>query len=225
MAIHITEGWLLFCIAFAVLLVISLIMAVQTTNFYTQDVVIRKFNIMDLELPASPNEVVNLIKGIYRLPGEQSKKTLRVLRANLYLDFLFMPAAYGSIFIACMMISWKMTSFGHWLFAALAWAQIISWVLDIIENIRLLGKLKPDIEAPTLTEHKAFQRLEITKWGIALLGTVCAISAVMYFWLIGRYSYNSLEYVVTFVAELAIFFVIGKIADKYLSRKTAPGAV
>src|SRR4051812_24811511 len=132
--IHITDGWLWFCIAFAILLCISLVMAIQSRQFYTQDVVAKKFSIMDLELPASPNEVAILIKGIYRLPEDQSGKTLRALRGQLYLDFLFMPAAYGSIFIACMMISWKMTHFGHWIFTGLAWAQIIPWILDIIEN-------------------------------------------------------------------------------------------
>ena len=56
---------MLFCIAFGLMLFFSLIMGLQSRHFYTMDVVKKKFSIMDLELPATPTELVNLIKGLF----------------------------------------------------------------------------------------------------------------------------------------------------------------
>ena len=99
MSFLINYGWIWFCIAFSVMLTTVFIMNLQSRKFYTQDIVLRKFSIIDLEFPASAQELVNIIKGIYALPGGQSQRTLRSLRGQLYVDFLFMPAAYIGIFI------------------------------------------------------------------------------------------------------------------------------
>src|ERR1700712_1839399 len=98
-SIHINNGWMWFCIAFGAMLLISLIMKMLSRYFYTDDVVIRKFSLMDLELPASKREIVNLVKGIYRLPPQKSIKTVRALKSEIYLYFIFTPLAYGSIFL------------------------------------------------------------------------------------------------------------------------------
>ncbi len=137
-------SWSLFCIAFGLMLLLTFIMNLQSANFYTNDSVIKKFSIMDLELPATATELVNLIKGLYKLPQPQSKKALSSLKGQLYIDFIFMPFAYGSIFLLSMMVSSKMqTPYGKNLFLIFAWLQIIPWLCDIIENIYLLNKIKP----------------------------------------------------------------------------------
>src|SRR5437764_216538 len=105
MPIHIANGWTWFCIASGILLILEIVMTTQRNYFYTNDVVIRKFNLIDLELPASPREVVNLIKGIFLLPVAQSKKTAAALKSLLYIDFIFMPVAYTAIFLLCMQVS------------------------------------------------------------------------------------------------------------------------
>lgn len=214
MSFFITGGWALFCIMFGVTLVTSFIMNRQSRNFYTQDVVLRKFNIMDLQLPASALEIVNLVKGIYALPGEQSQKTLKSLKGQLYIDFIFMPAAYGTIFLICMQVSSKMTAAGHWIFAGLAWLQIVSWLCDIIENIYLLKKIRKDVTPSTPGIQKAYLRLEILKWGVALTGAVCSLFALFYFWLIGYYSKDSLKYLLIVIGEIALFFIAGKMTKK-----------
>jgi hypothetical protein len=52
------------------------------------------------------------------------------------------------------------------------------------------------------------------KWVIALTAAVCSIAAIFYFWLIGRYSYDSLNYLVITVGEIIIFFILKKSTAK-----------
>ena len=183
-------------------------------NFYTLHVVIRKFSMIDLEFPASSNELATFIRGIFRLPGDLSKKSLRAVKGHLYLDFLFMPALYGSIFLLCMKVSLKMSSFGHKLFAILAWLQCIAWLLDIIENVYLLYKLRPKPEEAKEIPYSSYLALEITKWGLALTGAICSVAAMAYFWLIGRYSQGSIQYIWIIAAEIAVIFIAGKFTEK-----------
>lgn len=216
MQILIPNGWILFCIAFGVLLITSFIMSRLSRHFYTHDVLERKFSIMDLQWPASPLELVNLVDGIYKLPLPKQQRTLRALKKHLYVDFIFMPAAYGSIFLLCMNISWKMSLAGPYLFAGLAWLQIVAFILDVIENIYLLKKIGPKISEASPGTHKAYGYLERFKWGIALLALICALSALLYFWLVGRYSVGSLKYAAIIVVEIVLFFVAGTIAKKFI---------
>jgi hypothetical protein len=216
MQILIPNGWILFCVAFGVLLITSFIMSRLSRHFYTYDVLERKFSIMDLQWPSSPIELVNLVKGIYKLPLPKQQRTLSALKKHLYVDFIFMPAAYGSIFLLCMNISWKMTLAGPYLFAGLAWLQIVALVLDVIENIYLLRKIGPEIVEASPATHKAYGYLERFKWGIALLALICALSALLYFWLVGRYAEGSLKYALVIVAEIVLFFVAGTIAKKFI---------
>ena len=214
MPVYIDIDWIYFCIFFGAMLLISFIMSLQSTNFYTVDVVVRKFSILDLEFPASALEIVIFIKGIFKLPADLAKKTLNALRGQLYLDFLFMPAAYGSIFILCMKVSMKMTSFGHGVFAILAWLQCIAWLCDIIENIYLLNKIQPQPVISKPAVHKAYQILEICKWGIALTAAVCSMAAIFYFWLVGWYSLHSINYLLIIAVEIIIFFILKKVTAK-----------
>lgn len=211
MQVHITDGWIYFCFAFAVMLLTSLIMERQSRSFYTRDVVLRKFSIMDLQLPASAKELADLINGIYRLPEEMKVKSVKSLKGQLIIDFLFMPAAYGAIFLLCMKISWKMTgNVGEQIFAALAWAQIFAFLFDIIENIYLFGKIKSGVTASKQSVHKTLQTLVVLKWAIALIATICSLSAVIYFWLVGRYAVGSLQYLLIIAGEIIVFFLVAK---------------
>ena len=167
------------------MLFLHLIMGLQSNNFFTRHVVVRKFSILDLEFPPSAVEMVNFIKDIFSLPAAQAKKTSIALRRQLLLDFLFMPAFYGSIFILSMKVSMKMTYFGHKFFAVLAWIQIIAWLCDIIENIYLLNKIHPEPIVSNIAIFKSYEALEVLKWGIPLLTFVCSIAAISYFWLVG----------------------------------------
>ena len=214
MPVYLNIDWIYFCIVFGAMLLISFIMSLQSANFYTMYVVIRKFSIIDLQFPASAMELVIFIKGISLLPAELSKKSLRSLRRQLYLDFLFMPALYGSIFLLCMKVSLKMSSFGHGLFGILAWLQCIAWLCDIIENIYLLNKIRPEPVISKPAVHIAYVILEIAKWGIALTAAVCSIAAIFYFWVVGYYSFHSIQYLLIITAEIIMIFIIKKITGK-----------
>lgn len=205
------NGWTLFCVSFGIMLVVLLIKHQQSRSFYTQDVVLRKFSIMDLELPASAQELANLVRGIFNLPVDQSQKTIKALKGHLYIDFIYMPATYGSIFLLCYIAAAKMSNLGHPLFVSLAWLQIIAWLCDITENIYLFKKINPSVVPSTPAVHKTYQAIEITKFGIALTGAVCSVFVFLYFWLVGKYHYISLHYLVIIIAEILLFVVAGKL--------------
>src|SRR4051794_25400728 len=164
MSTFLHNGWTLFCILFGLFLLFTFIMNFQGSYFYTKDVVIRKFSILDLALAASPVELVNIIKGLYDLPPEQSKKAVNALRGQLYVDFLFMPCAYGSIFLLCLKVAERMeVSIGYYIFAAFAWLQLVAWLCDIIENVYLLGKIRPDPVLSASSRHKTYLAMEGVK--------------------------------------------------------------
>ena len=209
------DNWLSFTILFGLLLIVTFIMMKQSRNFYTKDVVIRKFNIMELEMPATPTELMNIIKGLYLLPPLQSKKSISALRAQLKLDFLFMPLAYGTIFLLNWRVAHKMQSQpGYYMFLAFAFLQLVPWVCDIIENIYLLGKIKPEPGMTNEKKHKNYLIMEGAKWGITLTAVVCSVSAAAYFWLTGNYSSGSFYFLLIVLVEVIIFLIAVKVFFK-----------
>lgn len=205
MEMMITNGWYWLCITVAVTLLTAFIMSLQGKQFFTMGVVMRTFSILDLEFPSSSKDIPSVIKGIYALPAPQQQQTLQALRGQLWLDFLFMPAAYGSIFLLCMEVAGKMNEAGQVLFVWLAWLQAVPWLFDIIENIYLLRKMRPDIACSSNAVHKAYQVMEAFKWGISLTGFVFALSSLLFFWLTGNYAVASLRYLLILAGEAAVF--------------------
>lgn len=205
-------SWAMFCIAFGLMLLLTFIMSLQSLHFYTKDVVEKKFSIMDLEIPATSTELVNLIKGLYKLPEQKSRKAISALKGQLYIDFLFMPCAYGAIFLLCMMVSAKMKMpFGVNIYMILAWLQLVPLLCDIIENFYLLYKIKPKPVLSSPPVHKAYLLMQVFKWGIALTATICAIAAICYFWLAGHYTLHALNYLLIIGGEIILFLIFGKI--------------
>jgi len=207
--------WSWFCLTFGLMLVTTLIMTEQGKRFRTNDGTIRKFSILDLEFAANGKEIVNLIKGIYKLSKIDAKRVLSALKGQLLVDFLFMPAVYGSIFLLCRVTSAKLVSHpGKEAFYWLAWAQGISWVCDAGENIYLLTKIKPEPVLPSRTGFTIYTVNEWVKWGIACLGAIGSLSCILYFWLTGEFSAHSLSYAAILTGELIFFFLAGKVLAK-----------
>jgi hypothetical protein len=53
--------------------------------------------------------------------------------------------------------------------------------------------------------------MEYFKWGIALVASVCSITALCYFWLARSYDPASLYYLLIIVAEIILFVVLAKL--------------
>src|SRR4051812_8850706 len=120
--VEINNSWYLFTLATGITLLLSFVMSMLSEHFYTNDVVIKKFSIMELQLPATAKEFVAILKGLYLMIPEKSKRAVRALKTHTFLDFIFMPFAYGSIFILCMKVAGAMQSFmGRTVFIVLAW--------------------------------------------------------------------------------------------------------
>lgn len=206
------NSWMCFVILVGIALFTSIVMSILARKFRTHYGVTRKFSIMDLEFPSSRRDYHKIINGIYRLPD--SAKILSALRGNLLVDFLFMPAIYGLIFILCMNVSTKMESdWGEFGFQLFAWLQLLAWLLDIIENIYMLGHLKEVKMDQTFVDAplRGFKYMVHTKWIIALLGGICSSMVLLCFWLEGEYDQTNLKYLVYLVVEILVALVLTRL--------------
>lgn len=202
---YISNNGVIFCIIFGMVLLTSFIMNLLSKNLYTLHVFVRKFSILDLQFPATALELATYIRGIFLLPKELSSKSLRALKAQLYVDFLFMPFAYGTIFLLCILLSHKMNYVGNYIFTVLAWLQIIPLLCDMTENMYLLRKIRPDVTPSTPRIHKMYQLIVKIKWTIATIGVIFCVSALCYFWLTGNFSNSTLRYfIIVFVMILVV---------------------
>lgn len=105
---------------------------------------LRSFSIVDLEFMAKHEDFDKTIRGIFYLDDSEQKKVLQKLKSILWLDFLFMPAAFGSIFFISMCVACRSESgsFGAQFFAFSAWLVALPWLLDIFENLVMLWRVK-----------------------------------------------------------------------------------
>lgn len=205
------NNWQVFTFLFTLLLIVSLVMIVQSRWFFTKDIVIRRFGIMELTLPATPKELCNLVKGLYQLPPDDARKSVRAVRGQLWIDFLFMPLAYGSVFVLCWKVAHKFEAgFSSYVFMVLAYAQVLPWLCDILENTYLLRKIHPFIKEPTFSEHNFYLAVGAIKWFVPLVALVGAVSAVAYFWLTGSFSQSSLRYLAIVTIEVFLFVVAAR---------------
>ena len=104
MELQIPDRSMWLCIAIGVMLITALIMILQSRYFYTLDVVKYKFSIMDLELPSSPRDLVNIINGIFLLPADdrsthradEARHGLRARHRTHRLSRVVAPARAGA---------------------------------------------------------------------------------------------------------------------------------
>ena len=205
-------NWPALCIFFGISLFLSLLMRWQSSYFYTMDIVLRKFSILDLEFPATQAELINTIKGLFKLPPENSHTSVKALKTQLYIDFIFTPFAYGFVAILCLLVSKKMSlTIGTNVFVILAVSQILALVCNIIENVYLLSKIKTTVEPSSPAKHKAYFIMAITKLSCALVSVNCAVAAIFYFWLSGNYTLKVLPYLLIFIGEILLFVICSKI--------------
>ena len=212
----ISSNGTLFCILFGAMGLTGFIMHLQSKNFYTLHVFVRKFSMLDLQFPASALELATYIRGIFLLPKELSTRSLRAIKGQLYVDFFFIPLLYSTIFLLCILVSNKMNLTGDYIFTALAWIQIIPFLCDLAENFYLLQKIKPDSQASKSSVHKAYQLLGKIKWGVAGIAIVLCISTLCYFWLTGNFSYSSVKYLIVILIILMVLIALIRVtANSY----------
>jgi hypothetical protein len=213
LVIYFNNGVMWFCIAIGVAMVLALIMGKLEVNLITKDGSLREFTIIDLEFPSNTMDIPNILNGIKQLPDQASiDKVTHSLRRILYVDFLFMPAIYGAVFILCMIIASKFSigSIGQGIFAGLAWLQAIAWLCDVLENRMLLGYVRTNLpKALRKREHQLYVRIVWAKWILVLIGAVMSIMMSLYFWMKGAITPVSLIWIGVFVLEIVAFVVIG----------------
>lgn len=205
---------MLFFIAWCIMLVAMLIMNRQARDFYTLDVVLRQFSIFQLEFPSSNKELPTLIQGIYALPEPMRTRSLRALKGQLYVDFLYMPGVYLSIHILCHEVARTQEGWGIALFEFLSVAQFISWICDIIENLYLLRKIRRKGPPVSRLEYKLYQFMETIKWGFSLTGAGLGLSMLVYAWLTGTVRPEALQMLCWALVATVAYLVLNALFNK-----------
>lgn len=203
--------WLLFLGFFLLFMLTAFWMRSVALHFYIPSQKLR-FSIFDLEFPVSESQLFSLL----RLMGSKEKAALR---RHLWIDFLFMPAAYIGIALLCVKTADKMSAFGKYVFWGLAVLQALPWLFDMLENAYLLKKLgsmdtlyaHPEKNSPL---YKWFQIFVRAKFAIALIGAVCSLFGLLYFWVIGAYQKESLLYLGVLLLMVLLFSLAGKVFTK-----------
>jgi hypothetical protein len=147
----------------------------------------KKFSMLELQFPSSPAELSSVLSGIDdvpQLPPPGPVEIKGALRGQLFVDFLFMPAAYCGIFLLCIISAHRIDGWIGYFFIFAGWLQLVAWILDILENIFLLSKLRKPTPPGDLT-FNTYQWLEGFKWGISLISLFLALGALGYCWLMG----------------------------------------
>ena len=147
----------------------------------------KKFSMLELQFPSSPAELSSVLSGIDdvpQLPPPGPVEIKKAVRSQLLVDFLFMPAAYGGIFLLCMISAHRIGGGLQYFFIFAGWLQLVAWIFDIIENIFLLNKIRKPTPPGDVT-FNTYQWLEGFKWGISLISLFLALGALGYCWLMG----------------------------------------
>lgn len=202
----------------------NLIMQRLSKGFFTMGKVRQSFSIFDLEFPSKSSELMKLIHGIDDLPDPAERRSSKAaLRGHLLVDFLFMAAVYPFVFLLCWKAASKMVSFGCIVFTWLMWAQALAWIFDIMENIYLLRKMANPERSPR-TVHHLYLGIVIGKWSLALIGVVCALFGLLFFWLRGLYSEESRAWVLGIVFSLVALVIASALYKKLFAPKPKPDA-
>lgn len=235
-----TYLWQLLLIAFIVAIAASYIMGKQAKHFfYLRDTVVLHFSIFDLEFPGKPETIKNILLGIDELaakPGfietlydspepvkisykELAENSKKALKNNLLYDFIFMAGVYPFIALLCINTANRMTYWGLYIFLGFAVLQLTAWLFDILENLYLLKELKSPGALAAL--HTVYKKIVMAKWIFAVTGLVCALFALLYFWLHGRYG-QTFMYGVLGIYFLVLAFVIIKILVSVFKTDSKP---
>lgn len=218
---------MLFCICFGLMLIAMLIMGRQGRHFYSIRRTVRvRFSILDMEFPSSWRDLLDLLHGTTKLGPDESERTRKAVRRQLVTDTaLYMPATYGLIFLLCFTLGRRSDIWMplQWLLTALGWAQLLALILDAIENAlfwRMTGtkalsqvpqKLSPNEEERYHRNHRRLMVLEGVKWGLALLGVACGLSALLFLFFQGRLDGALWQVFLIILAEILAFLAIKKL--------------
>ncbi|MBK7477394.1 MAG: hypothetical protein IPI11_15860 [Haliscomenobacter sp.] len=207
----IDQGPLWFCIALGAVLLLTLLLEHLETRFVKNKAQREQpFTMLDLEFPADRQDLERVLWDIARLGAARALRVRRAIRTHLFLDYLFMPFAYGAIFFLSMLVAGKFPagSAGQTGFALLAWAQLIAWACDIAENAVLWRQVRQDPQPMSKLVFNSFVTLVWGKWGIALAGVALGLSMAAYFWLKGAYAPATLPYFGIVGIEFLAFFIV-----------------
>lgn len=201
--------WFYFAVCFTLFLITTYIMVRLGRHFCIHkagaDV---PFSIMDLMMPLSERELVNMC-----LTMPESSKT--AVRRQLTVDYLYMFGVYPGVALLCGIAANKMEHIGKWFFWILAAAQLLPWLFDILENIYLARKLRNPVVDEQHPQRFARYIWQVkAKFIIGFAGAICAVFALLYYWLTADFKPDTPWYLLFMLVELILFVVITNLKPK-----------
>ena len=126
------------------------------------------FSIMDLELPKSDTALLSSINDLHK------NNAVKEIQLNLRVDYIFMPAIY--LLIACwlLMIKKNTNKKINIILTILAFAQLLPWIFDIIENNHLLNAINTPGYSLGMDLY-TFKKLVTIKFIISIGGAAVAL--------------------------------------------------
>jgi hypothetical protein len=140
------------------------------------------FNVMDFELPGSVDNFNNLLK---KWSSEEEKA---FILKQLWIDYFFMSTLFPALFILCLwarkMAIEREKLLGHKgryqgmkvILSTLAGMQLLAWVFDIVENVRLTTWINQGY-AENLFLFEDMVRL---KFFFGIVGALTAMSVIAF---------------------------------------------
>lgn len=197
-----TNLWFWFSICFTLLLITTYIMSKVARHFCIKKAAENvPFSIMDLMLPLTEKELVNMMR---TMPASSKK----AVSQHLAIDYLFMLAVYPGIALLCCITANRMDHIGKWFFWLLAALQLFAWLFDVLENIYLAQKLRNPVEHASEQPFNRFIWRVKAKFILGFAGAICAVFALLYYWLTGDYNHDTPWYLLFMLAELVLFFMV-----------------
>jgi hypothetical protein len=163
MTLLIPHLWIYFGLCLADVLVTQRIMAGQGKHFFYFEGGRKPFTMLNLEFPKDLAYFYTVLSGIDKLEPADAAIVKRNVRAQLWVDFIFMPGTYTGVFLVCMAAAEKSGGVVNQVFAGLAWFQVVCWLLDITENIYLFSQLR-QAKKPSAFGFACYRVLELLKW-------------------------------------------------------------
>ena len=230
--------WILIFICNLVFILAQHYLKHKKALLFTKTNVIRRFTLLELYFPEKYDSIVNIFKGINRLPvypGADNRTIVKkTLIRVLLVDCILKSAVYLIMFLLCFATSYQLNYTGMQMLQLLAYLEILIWMMNMFQNMFLIYKFirvfKYNKPIPSGRKMYLFLHyLEWCKWiGFGITAAI-TFGCLGYFWVSGKI--KRMHFILLFLAILlALFnlliykmtFYLYKKAHKLILRRPVP---
>ena len=219
---HVFFTWLDVTLLLTLTLFLAAIKMHLSRSFYTNFIFVRRFDMADLQFPASPVDFAFYINGVFAFESRRSKKILRVLKGYLLLNFLYYPAACLFVFALCQKAAEKLLGGAQVFFIVLAWLSLVACLFTFVTNTLLLVNIRQQVVGKSKHPTLLYQAALLVRYTLLLVPLVSVLSLFLYFWLSGSYQLQNRWWALGMAFLVFVFgaiqFFLRKVSDPKVER-------